>query len=263
VRYRAVSTSRFRQHFDAAAAVTRTSEDVTVSVPSSARPPAPDPYYVVSTFGWQRSPDPALTSSIRRGGGLRVYLNPPWWASGEGELLGVVLWPAGVAMPPDNPTRGRMGAFVTGWGIDPVWPDGSVGANPVPSDFLESVASDSGVSLPELAAVGGPSGVDVVGHALSYDADRQLWYSDVVVQASGGYFPFIRLALVRWQPESIPSAALSRVVLADVMQLTPDRSVLATMDPWAPGTIRGTVSGTSYRLAEEVANRPQTAVVTV
>jgi hypothetical protein len=263
VRYSATSTSRFRQYFDADAVVTRASDEVTLSVPSSARPPAPAPGYVVPTFGWQRSSATGIRSSIRHGGGLRVYLDSSWWGSGEGELLGVVLWPASVAVPADNPTRGRMGAFVTGWGMDPVWPGGGVTGNPAIGDFLEAAASASLVPLPELAAAGGPAGVDVVGHTVSWDAERALWYADVVVQPGAAYFPFLRMALARWQPASIFGVALSHVVLADVAQLTPDRTVLATMDPWSPGTVRVTVSGPGYRLAEEFALRPQTSLVSV
>ena len=263
VRYSATSTSRFRQHFDPDAVVTRTGDDVLLSVPSSARPPAPAPAYVVPTFGWQRSTATAVRSSIRHGGGLRVYLDSTWWGSGEGELLGVVLWPASVAVPADNPTRGRMGAFVTGWGMDPVWPSEGVVGNPAVGDFLEAAASDAGVHLPELAAVGGPAGVDVVGHAVSWDAERGLWYANVVVQTATAYFPFLRMALARWQPASIPGAALSHVVLADVAQLAPDRAVLVTMDPWSPGTAQVIVSGPGYQLAEEFPLRPQTTVITV
>ena len=102
-----------------------------------------------------------------------------------------------------------------------------------------------------------------MGHAVSWDAERGLWYADVVVQTATAYFPFLRMALARWQPASIPGAALSHVVLADVAQLAPDRAVLVTMDPWSPGTAQVIVSGPGYQLAEEFPFRPQTTVVTV
>jgi hypothetical protein len=35
------------------------------------------------------------------------------------------------------------------------------------------------------------------------------------------YFPFVRLALARFQPDSIPDAHLSRVILAEFIQLVP------------------------------------------
>ena len=101
-----------------------------------------------------------------------------------------------------------MGAFVTGWGVDPVWPSAPVAPNPAISDFLEAAASESGVPLPELTGAAGPAWVDVVGHAVSWDAERGLYYADVVVQSGTAYFPFLRMALARWQPASIPGVAL-------------------------------------------------------
>ena len=158
---------------------------------------------------------------------------------------------------PDGRVRHRLGGWTR------FWPSEGVVGNPAVGDFLEAAASDAGVHLPELAAVGGPAGVDVVGHAVSWDAERGLWYADVVAQTATAYFPFLRMALARWQPASIPGAALSHVVLADVAQLAPDRAVLVTMDPWSPGTAQVIVSGPGYQLAEEFPLRPQTTVVTV
>ena len=61
-------------------------------VRSSAAPDVPELVYVVPTFRWSR---PAATgntrTSTRLGNGLRVYLERPWFSSGDGELLGVVL----------------------------------------------------------------------------------------------------------------------------------------------------------------------------
>ena len=33
-------------------------------------------------------------TSKRTGGGLRIYMDRPWYSSGDGELLGVVVWPS-------------------------------------------------------------------------------------------------------------------------------------------------------------------------
>jgi hypothetical protein len=38
------------------------------------------------------------------------------------------------------------------------------------------------------------------------------------------YAPFVRLALVRYQPHALVASKVSRVVLADFAQLTPDRA---------------------------------------
>jgi hypothetical protein len=70
-----------------------------------------------------------------------------------------------------------------------------------------------------------PNYVDVVGYQVQYHAERKLWYADIQVDPGGSYSPFIRLALARYQPNSIYAAELSRVVLCDFAQLLPDRTV--------------------------------------
>ena len=55
--------------------------------------------------------------------------------------------------------------------------------------------------------------------------------------------PFVRLALVRYQPHALADARISRVVLAGFAQLTPDRTALVTADPYHPRTLRVVVSG--------------------
>ena len=99
VNYSLVATTRFREYFpytDAEVAsgkapITVTSPVVDVDVPNSAPPDAPKVLYVVPAFKW----DPiqvggTQASSIRHGGYMRVYMDRPWFSSGDGELLGVV-----------------------------------------------------------------------------------------------------------------------------------------------------------------------------
>ena len=79
-----------------------TKEPVTVDVPNAARPASPKVLYAVPTFGWTTpTSGPSQFQSARSGGGLRVYMDRPWWSSGEGELLGVVLY----RPPPSPPPR--------------------------------------------------------------------------------------------------------------------------------------------------------------
>ena len=65
--------------------------------------------------------------------------------------------------------------------------------------------------------------VDVAPHDVFYDETRQLWYCDVEIGTGAAYFPFIRLALARYQPTSSPNAHLSGIVLSDIIAVTPDR----------------------------------------
>jgi hypothetical protein len=48
------------------------------------------------------------------------------------------------------------------------------------------------------------------------------------VNTGDAYFPFIRFALARFQPQSIQNAHLSRIVLSDFIQPVPDRVAAVT-----------------------------------
>ena len=65
--------------------------------------------------------------------------------------------------------------------------------------------------------------VDVVPHDVFWDADRRLWFCDIEISHGSAYFPFVRLALARYQPSSLPEMHLSNVVLADFCALAPNR----------------------------------------
>lgn len=226
VGYTAVATSRFQEYFPQSLDFTRSSEPLLVDVPSSARPAAPDVAYVVPTFGWERQETTNVKSSVRLGNGLRVYLNRPWYSSGDSELLGVVLWNGA---PPDYPTREQYKALFTQWGNDPLWQTGFLADVPGTLDFSGAVATATGLTLEE-----SPKVFDVAGHQVEYDRQRQLWYCDVEFQNSQSYMPFVRVALARYQPHSIQGVELSHVVLADYVQLAANRSAVISIDTADP-----------------------------
>jgi hypothetical protein len=230
-------------------------------IPSSAPPPAPKVLYVVPTFGWTRSVDEhGVLSSWRRGGGLRVYLDRPWNASGYGEMLGVLLPPSAFEGDSDtSPSGAPYKKYVTLWGNDPIWASSFVpGVAPTLAHFpLARTAPDpTGKWLPPNAPDAekdqrpGPflikglrppssdqarmGAVDVAPHDVFYDSQRQLWYCDIEIESGASYFPFIRLALARYQPASIENAHLSNVVLADIMSLSADRWLNVTPAADAP-----------------------------
>jgi hypothetical protein len=248
VRYTAVATSRYREYFDQAAGLdfTRSSAAVEVDVPASARPAAPSLAYLVPTFAWQRQTSTNIKRSVRFGGGLRVYLNRPWFSSGEGELLGVVLLNQFGAID-----REAWKPFITQWGADPIWQTGRLGSLPGRFDFSGYAAADDDLALEEPTPRDGggtPGRVSVVGFPAEFDPERQLWYADITLNAdASSYSPFVRLALARYQPHALADAKLSRVVLADFAQLTPDRSLVVASDPYAPQRLRITLSGVAPR----------------
>jgi hypothetical protein len=206
--------------------------------------------YVVPTFGWVRTAGTGTKGSWRRGGGLRVYVDRPWNVSGYGEMLAVVLPSAAFSADPmTRPAAQPLKNFVTQWGNDPIWESPFVaGAAPKRANFpLARTAPDpagtwlpafaplteadqppgsftaTGLTHPERLVGTAESSVEVAPHDVFYDAERRLWYCDIEITWGRAYFPFVRLALARYQPVSVTGAHLSNIVLADFMALTPDR----------------------------------------
>lgn len=189
-----------------------------LSIPSTTRPPAPDVRYLIPAWNWVTGTSSTTPSSSRVGNVLRVYLGRPWFDSGIGELLGVVVGSpsVGTALP------SGLQPFISGFGSDPVFAAAPVGT-PKVTDF--PLASHVGTSLLLEEQQGDVSWVDVAGHEVGWDENRRLWFADISIGAGQSYFPFVKLALVRYQPASLPGIELSRVVQADFIQLTPSRSM--------------------------------------
>ncbi|MBV9791421.1 MAG: YncE family protein [Chloroflexi bacterium] len=255
VRYRSVSASRFREYFPPTVpgGFTRSSDPFAINVPSSTRPAAPRLQYVIPAYGWQRHTETNLLASRRRGHTLRVYLDRPWFSSGEGELLGVVVWPGALT----DDLRERLKPYVTQVGADPTLIGDDVRLDK--SSFQNYAAWDENLRLEGLAA---NERVNVAAYPVGYDAERQLWYSDITLNPAlnrnqEAYGAFVRLALVRYQPNALPGTELSRAVLADFAQLAPDRSVVATYDLYDPGVIRLAVSGLSFNATASQNGQPQ------
>lgn len=265
VEYRLLGTTRFREYVPAPAtpgrlgSSTRDDQRLTVTgnvariwAPSAAPPPAPEVLYVMPTFGWTRhTGNDGRHSSWRRGSGLRVWLDRPWNATGYGEMLAVVLPPAG---QPIEPNDAPYKDVVTQWGSDPVWKSPAVdGVAPTLQRFPRARTGPdaSGAWLPpdapaaeadqpphpfrinSIPHAGLPVGwgiglVDVAPHDVAWDAERKLWYCDIEIRHGASYFPFVRLALARYQPTSVDGAWLSTVVMCEFAALAPDRWLVHT-----------------------------------
>ena len=230
-------------------------------VPNVAPPAAPNLLYVVPTFGWTRQNNGGQTTSMRAGGGLRVYMDRPWFTTGFGEMLGVVLPSAAAAK--SQMWAGGQGPLldfddiyrtsVTQWGTDPIWVSGRI-KTPAPANSAFPLAkwrppiAYDGTGLPAEEGTDLPPGdfqvtdlphpehpdhtLNVAPHQVGYDSDRDLWYADIVVRPpSNTYYPFIRLALARYHPVSEPGAHLSHILMAEFQQLTPDRLAIVTRNP--------------------------------
>jgi hypothetical protein len=156
-----------------------------------------------------------------------VFLERPWWTSGIDELLGVVTWPDAEpqirGFPPPLNIPDIESPYVSDWGADPVFGGPALPSkHPRLASFLNRVAVGKGLTIEEKPGIV----VNVAGHPVSFAPDQDLWYADIRVETGQAYTPMIRLALARYQPQSIANAELGRIVLADVMSLEPGRAVV-------------------------------------
>jgi|CXWL01.1.fsa_nt_gi hypothetical protein len=236
VNYKTIATTRYREYFfnlikekeenGIAFPLTRESSMMNnVIIPSSARPLAPQVEYVIPTFEWSREEKGALTLT-GRACGLRIYLKRPWYSSGEGEQLAVVL-----AVPTVNfgaTSISSAGVPVTTWGTDPTKLSAPLpgGILPNPDSFINIKAENKDTML---SAVENPSSkVNIVAVDVKYDKDRQLYYADIMLNIAFAYYPFVRLALARYQRHSLrkdeTDCCLSAIVQAEYIQIPAPRA---------------------------------------
>ena len=227
VGYHLEATTRYREYFPPEITsdpknIQRIGPVNSIHIPSSARPPALKPLYILPTYRWSDDlpKDPSKIweqmTRTRFGNGLRVYMERPWFLTGDNEKLGIVLWP--------DPAGGfeNYQKYVSLMGQDPIHSSNPPQAVLQQEHFPNRNAfSRNGVSLRELPG----TNLNVAAFDVEYNEDRSLWYSDLFFDPhkSTSYYPFVRLALARYQPYSVQGIELSPVVLADFIQLAPDR----------------------------------------
>lgn len=243
VEYRFRAATRFREYFRpeliADGNDTVVGQVTRVSVPSSAVPAVPVVHSVLPLFRWSdgtESEQPMARRHTRRAG-VRIYLDRPWFSSGAGELLGVLLAPSGSDTfgPPPQDQSGYP--FVSRWGGDPVWYSRPVQQRALSMLQLDDLLHTSGLDdrhqpgrpvvapaqLPLRLGPGSPT-VLVAGYRPQYNADRKLWYADIALDPSTTFWPFLRLAVCRYQPDSLGGCHLSAPVRCDFVQLPPERT---------------------------------------
>jgi len=255
------------------ATVMRDTEEINgqyVHVKSSARPAAPAVSDVFPLFidgDWAAAGKGVLAfgqKRTRNGQALRVYLDRPWYSSGDNEMLAVVLhrvsgkltksYAGGVAEPTmvTPPPGGPIGnvpkslpqQYTTAWGRDPLVLGQPTPAKLTAGNFpLAAMAPLFGKWATGLKLPGVSTPIVVVPHNVEYDEERKLWYSDIQIDLGAAYRPFVRLALARFQPYSLDGCHLSTIALLDSAQLSPTR----TLQVFGVGPLRTvTLSGPMY-----------------
>jgi hypothetical protein len=223
ITYTVTAVSRFKTFFKAGEPdelfLTHTTLPSPVRIPSAARPQPPVVLAIRPAFLWEDkvASSPQTKQRVRKGGRLRVELERPWFQTGEGEKLAVIVSSGGV--PPRN-----LHSFFTQIGRDPIWDTPDIGRWPTAAK-VEGFSGD--VDSPMLAEAN--QSVVVVPFDPWFDDDR--WYADIALPtvANSTYCPFVELALARYQPDSLHDDVidlrLSTVVRGEMVQILPDRTL--------------------------------------
>lgn len=231
-----------------------------VSVKSSARPVAPVVVSVVPAFSWREERAAGTVTRHRLGGRLRVELARPWFTTGEGEGLAVLVQPTGPEALRDlavleDPSAGivdpeTLRDQVTWCNRDPIH---ATTTPPVLAgeDQFTGFQHVADVTLGE----GGAAVRALVYPVFSHEGH---WYADVELPgvAAASYSPFVRLVVARFQAESIHDDAvdlrMSSVVPAELSPVLPDRHLVVAR---GAGGIDVTLSGLGRLGGEMQANR--------
>jgi len=246
ITYTAHAIPRFTDKYKEGETAELVSEPVTLKVLSTARPLSPKVSHIVPTIRRnERYIEENNTITLIQeslGGGLRIYLEPPFETSGLGEMLGIVLWkyvPDGNEV--SSPDYKKLESLITKWALDPI-----SSSKKLPEGYLlPSKSHFKGYSYPpdepfmeekfsteELINSGNEDLLlSVVGYDVEYDEDQGLFYCDIHMDPGFSYMPFVRLSLSNFQKNSIGSAIvdprldchLSRIVIADFVQILPNR----------------------------------------
>jgi hypothetical protein len=232
-----------------------------IDILSSARPATPKIDRVVPA--WQTATHGTVSSGkayiyAREGGWLRVWLDRPWYSSGDGEMLGIVALPSSLqsTQPPADPGY----HLTTILGLDPisvadpslVVPTtpafGGVATLPTPIPGRPAYTNPPLVQLLEDQTPG--RYYDVYPFEANYDSSSGQWYADVQIAWNIGSEPppgyFVRLACVRFQPYSCLDAEVSPVALATFTQPVSSRGVSVVNVPELQA-VKVFIGGPSYQ----------------
>ncbi len=204
VAYSLVATSRFHGYFKKqissdAGKISITSTPSVASILNSAPPPPLTIDYVMPLFKWTRSYKPTDYYSKRNTNSIRVYLDTEMNLTGDGELIGVVTWPHDISEIKGFEDLLSLMCF------DPLWPVES-GTNIncyLRPDAIGNAIRYESILLQETTdrKTHLPVTIACVEHQLTPEGK---YYVDIEINdPMPGYFPFVRINLVRLQPNSI------------------------------------------------------------
>ncbi|OBF30452.1 hypothetical protein [Mycobacterium sp. ACS4331] len=261
VTYRLHGSSRYREFFEADELpgpddTLSAGNEVEVNIPSSAPPAPPVVHDVIPMFLWEQTTEPEHPFAVRRvrRSGVRIWLDRPWYSSGDGEMLAIITTgdPALISGGPEK---------VSLWARDPIvaspafanayevpvlsaWQQRAVQLQLAPESLPGRPTRHVVVTPPPSA---NPEDQDKMVNAYAYTPEfhrgRGMWFVDVVLESRGAAWPFLRLAVARYQPNSVPGMEFSEIVTTDFVQLPPER--IGTLSRPDGQSVRITVTGSA------------------
>jgi hypothetical protein len=205
-----------------------------VWVPCTFRPPIVQVDRIMPLFSFKETRTHDEVRWVREAK-LQVTVDDSWYATGEGEMLGVACWPANL-IDPDASAEAQAdseitrkvglcdfdaldcvgyGTLVTRWGADPIHQSAPLEPLITADRFTGCVAKASGLMLRMVAPpdpsipVPTPLPVSVVGYAPQLNKSEGRFYFDIGLDPGAAYYPFVQLGLVRFQPNSVDGFELS------------------------------------------------------
>jgi hypothetical protein len=236
ITYGLTAISRFRAYFpDASTAppadFTKPGTSLTVHLPATVAPPPPHIQRAVPAVRWSEESGSGWTRRTRRGNGVRLWLNGPWYVTGSGEVLAVILSAQGHDVDPEYAEKvTRLGGDRITLGVPeipviyPHWIEGA--SNPA--------TSFQNFPLDVSPAATGSTAETFWLHTVTptWDKDRGLWYADVfLISPWDGYRSFLHLRVARlqpwglYQPASNTDLRLSDITSVPPAQLLPSRTL--------------------------------------
>lgn len=257
VTYQLSGTSRYREFFapnelPPADDPGSMGNEVAVNIPSSAAPALPAVHDVIPMFMWEQTTEPEHPFAVRRTrrSGVRIWLDRPWFSSGDDEMLAIITTgdPSLLLGQTDS---------VALWGRDPILVGATIATSyevPVLPAWQQRAVQlklepESLAARPQAYVVKDapttPAGPDKVVNAYAYrpefHPDRKRWFVDAVLESSDIAWPFLRLAVARYQPNSLAGLEFSPVIATDFVQLPPER--IGTLSRPDAGHIRISLTG--------------------
>jgi len=230
ITYTVAAVSRFRQYFDdqesPEAFINKATLVEPVEILSTVRPSPPVVLAAYPSFSWTQEHD-ASHKMIRRkrsGGHVRIELERPWYQTGDGERLAVVVSTDG--RPPEE-----FSPFISQVGKDPIWNTTSPLRWTTREMLSATVSEGDHEEVARLEELG--EEVNLVTYEPWFQDGR--WYVDVVMPslAASSYSPLVQLVVGRYQPRSLVDEALtpaldlrlSRTTKTEFVSLLPDRTL--------------------------------------